>query len=210
MKKFIHTKFWIAISIVSLSIVSTACDPEGDSYGVSTVTYFPSFELVDGETVVVELGDEFVPNAIVKEGENQLEPTIDSNVDTDEPGIYNVNYSAVNSDGYAGVKTQKVVVYDPSIVATDVTGDIVDVNNANRTGTITLVPGTTNIFLGSDMAFLGVFPLYFQMDGDVMTVIPQTFAQGQTGAVVSYDPGTKRFTVKVIPAGFTYTFQLTQ
>src|SRR5687768_6808896 len=113
MKKFIHNKFNIAVSIVALSIISFACESDGDSVGISKVTYFPSFELVAGENVVVEVGDEFEPNAIVKEGETQLEPSIDSNVDTDEPGVYTVNYSAVNSDGYAGSATQEVIVFDP-------------------------------------------------------------------------------------------------
>lgn len=212
MKKFIHTKFWIATAIASLSLTTIACDKEGDSYGVSTITYFPSFELVDGEDVVVEVGDEFVPNVIVREGDKELEPTIDSNVDSDVPGVYNVSYAAVNSDGYTGSAEQKVVVYDPSIVPTNVAGNIVDVNNAARTGTIKLVPGTTNIYLGSDMAFGGVFPLYFQMDGDEMTVVPQAFpsAFGVSGVVASYNPATKRFSVLIQPQGFAYTFQLSQ
>lgn len=210
MKKFIHNKCGIAIGVVLLSVISVACDPDGDSYGVSTITYFPSFELVDGENVVVEVGENFVPNAIVKEGESNLEPTIDSNVDSDVPGIYSVSYSAVNSDGYTGSASQEVVVYDPSIVPTDVSGDIVDVNNSARTGEISLVPGTTNIFYGSDMAFGGVFPLYFQMDGDELTVIPQQFpsAFGVSSVDASYNPVTKRFSVLINPQGFAYTFQL--
>jgi hypothetical protein len=212
MKKFIHNKFSIAIAIVALSIISFACESEGDSVGVSTVTYFPSFELPDGESTVITVGEEFVPNAIVKEGDNQLTPAIENGVDSDVPGIYTVLYSAVNSDGYTGSATQEVIVYDPSIVPTDVTGNIVDVKNAARTGTITLVPGTTNLFLGSDMAFGAVFPLYFQMDGDEMTVIPQQFpaAFGVSSVDASYDPSTKRFSVLINPQGFAYTFQLTQ
>lgn len=209
MKKFIHTKFWMAIGIVSLSMISIACE-DGDSYGVSTVTYFPTFELVAGESVVIEKGEDFTPEAIVTEGETVLTPTISSNVNKNVPGIYNVVYSAVNSDGYAGTASQEVVVYDPAIVATDVRGTIVDTNNSSRTGTVTLVPGTTNLFLGSDMGFAGVFPLYFQMDGDVMTVIPQTFELGQSSVEGSYDPSTKRFSVTIHPAEFSYTFQLSQ
>jgi len=212
MKKFIHTKFCFALGIVSLSMVSIACDPEGDSFGVSTITYFPSFELVEGESVVITVGEDFVPEAIVMEGENELTPDIDNTVDNDVPGIYNVLYSAVNSDGYTGSATQEVTVYDPDIIPTDVTGDIVDLNNSSRTGVITLVEGTTNIFLGSDMGFAGVFPLYFQMDGDEMTVIPQPFPPtfGVAEVEASYDPATKQFSVLILPQGFAYTFQLTQ
>jgi hypothetical protein len=212
MKKIIHNKFRIAIGIVALFMISFACESEGDSFGVSTLTSFPSFELPDGESTVITVGEEFIPTAIVMEGENELTPTIDNGVDSDAPGIYTVLYSAVNSDGYTGSATQEVIVYDPAIVPTDVRGNIVDTNNAARTGTITLVPGTTNLFLGSDMGFGGVFPLYFQMDGDEMTVIPQPFPAtfGVTSVEASYNPATKRFSVLVLPAAFAYTFQLTQ
>ncbi|RAW01865.1 immunoglobulin-like domain-containing protein [Pseudochryseolinea flava] len=212
MKNFIHTKLRIAVGIVALFAITSACDSDGDSVGVSTVTYFPSFEIVDGENVVVEVGDDFAPDAIVMEGETELEPTIDTDLNMNVPGIYSVVYSAVNSDGYAGTATQEVVVYDPTIVPTNVVGSIVDANNASRTGTISLVEGTTNLFLGSDMGFGGVFPLYFQMDGDEMTVIPQTFAAGFGVETVeaNYTPGTKQFFVRILPQNFTYTFKLTQ
>lgn len=206
MKKFINIKFWTAMVVASLSMISFACE-DGDSVDISTTTFFPTFELVDGESVVIETGEGFVPDAIVTEGETELEPTIDSNVDDEVPGVYTVVYSAVNSDGYAGTASQQVIVYDPAIIPTDVTGNIVDVNNSSRKATITLVPGTTNIFYGSDMGFAGVFPLYFEMNGDVMTVVPQTFALGQSSVEASYDPVTKRFSVLIQPAGFAYTFK---
>ena len=209
MKKFIQNRFFAAVAVASLLAVCISCDDEGDSVGVSKVTYFPTFEFPDGSTVVITTGSSFSPSAVVKEGENELTPAISSDVDVAVPGIYEVEYSAINSDGYPGSATQQVFVYDPDIIPTDVTGNIVDVTNATRTGVITLVPGTTNIFHATDMGFAGVFPLYFQMDGDVMTVVPQPFAPafGVESVDASYDPVTQRFSILIHPQEFAYTFK---
>jgi hypothetical protein len=195
--------------MASLLVVLISCEPEGDSFGVSTATYFPTFEFPEGNSVVITTGSTFTPNALVKEGETELTPAVDNEVDVDVPGIYEVEYSAINSDGYPGSATQQVVVYNPDIVPTDVRGNIVDVNNATRTGVITLVPGTTNLFHATDMGFAGVFPLYFQMEGDELTVVPQPFPSsfGVTSVDASYDPVTQRFSVLVHPAEFAYTFK---
>ena len=191
MKRYIYTK--INLSVLAMALVLFACDPEGDSFDVSTVTYFPSFELPDGASVVIETGEAFIPNAIVKEGETQLTPTISNGVDNQNPGIYEVTYSAQNSDGYSGSVSQRVIVYNPAVIPTDVTGNIADVGRPERKGVISLVPGTTNIFFCTDMGFAGVFPLYFEMNGDVMNVIPQPLAFGQTSVDGTYDPVTRRF-----------------
>lgn len=207
MKTYIHNKLKIVMTIVMLSIASLSCEEEGDSFGISTVTYFPTFELTDGNRVVITTGSDFTPKAVVLEGENELTPDIENGVNNSVPGIYPVIYSAENSDGYSGSATQQVIVYNPAIVPTDVTGNIVDTNNSSRTGVITLVPGTTNIFHCTDMGFAGTFPLYFQMDGDVMTVIPQTLAFSATSVEASYDAVSEQFSVLIQPYGFAYTFQ---
>jgi hypothetical protein len=118
-----------------------------------------------------------------------------------------VSYSAENSDGYSGSSSQQVIVYDPSIIPTDVSGNIEDIGRPERKGVITLVAGTTNIFHCTDMGFGGVFPLYFQMDGDVMTVIPQAFLFSVTSVDASYDPVARQFSTLMNPYGFSYTFQ---
>ncbi|MFT6866413.1 MAG: hypothetical protein ACJA08_001244 [Cyclobacteriaceae bacterium] len=207
MKRYIYNIFNIASAFAVLSILFFSCDEDGDSVGVSTVTYFPSFELTAGDNVVITKGTSFTPEAVVMEGENVLTPTITNGVDNAVPGVYQVLYSALNSDGYSGAKSQQVIVYDPAIIPTDVTGNIADIGRPERKGVITLVPGTTNIYHCTDMGFGGLFPLYFQMEGDIMTVIPQAFAFGVTSVDASYDPVTKQFSTLMNPQGFAYNFQ---
>ncbi|MEO9804271.1 MAG: immunoglobulin-like domain-containing protein [Reichenbachiella sp.] len=201
MKNLIYIGFFL------LAVVFTGCQEDLDTEGVSRVTTFPTFELTDGASVVITTGTSFTPDAMVTEGDTQLTPTIVNGVDNATPGIYTVTYSAENSDGFPGTSSQQVIVYDPAIVATDVSGNIADIGRPERKGVISLVPGTTNIFFGTDMGFGGVFPLYFQMDGDVMTAIPQTLAFGQTSVDATYDPVARTFAITINPAGFSYNFQ---
>ena len=209
MKKMnnILNKYIGILAVIVLAVMTFSCENDGDSIGISTVTYFPTFELTDGENVVITTGSTFTPSATVKEGENELTPDIVNPVNNSTPGIYQVLYSAENSDGYAGSKSQQVVVYNPAIVATDVTGNIADIGRPERKGVITLVPGTTNIFHCTDMAFAGTFPLYFMMDGDNMIVIQQSFIFGVTSVDATYDPVAKTFSIVVNPQGFDYNFQ---
>ena len=195
------------LAVIALALGSLSCENEGDSVGISTVTYFPTFELTDGENVVITTGTAFTPDAVVKEGETVLTPDIVNPVNNTTPGVYDVIYSAENSDGYPGSKSQQVIVYDPAVVPTDVTGNIADIGRPERKGVITLVPGTTNIFHCTDMGFAGAFPLYFMMDGDNMIVIPQTFVFGVTSVDATYDPITKQFSILIHPQEFDYNFQ---
>jgi hypothetical protein len=57
------------------------------------------------------------------------------------------------------------------------------------------------------MAFGGTFPLYFEMNGDEMNIIPQHFEFGVTQVNASYDPVGKTFHIEIVDYGFTYDFQ---
>jgi len=98
----------------------------------STITNFPTFDFQP--LVVIEIGDSFTPGATAMEGENEIDVVISGTVNANQVGVYNVSYSATNSDGYDGSASQVVIVHDPSIVGTDVSGDIYDTNTPTRTG----------------------------------------------------------------------------
>ncbi|MFI0428178.1 immunoglobulin-like domain-containing protein [Mariniflexile sp. HMF6888] len=182
----------------------SSCDTETTG-NVSSVTNYPVFEYND--FAVIEKGSTFSGGATATEGGADLPVTVTSNLDVDNPGVYDVTYSAVNSDGFTANVNQTVVVYDPSIIASDVTGCYHDTGRPERVGCITLVEGTTNIFLASDFGFGGTFPVYFMMDGDTILEIPQTYAFGQSSVALTYDPVDGIFTTDISPAGFSYTFQ---
>lgn len=191
------------IPILLLTIAFSSCS-EADPIE-SSITYFPTF--VYDDFSVVELGGSFTPTASATEGGEDITVNISGSVDTNTVGVYIITYSATNSDGFDGTVNQTVVVHDPSIIGTDISGAIEDTGRPERTGIISLVEGTTSIFYVTDFAFGGTFPMYFQMNGDVISEISQVYAFAVTSVDLTYDPISKIFTTFVNPYGFDYTFQ---
>ncbi|WP_157207471.1 immunoglobulin-like domain-containing protein [Mariniflexile maritimum] len=196
-------KYISRLSILLIAFLMMSCTEENPIE--SAITNFPTFEY--NSMVVISLGSNFTP--VVKATENgvELPVTKTGSVDINTVGVYTMTYTATNSDGFDGSVSQTVIVHNPLIIGTDVSGDIVDANNSTRTGVITLVKGTTSIFYVTDFAFSGAFPMYFQMNGNTISEIKQVYPLGQTSVDLTYDPVTKRFTTKVNPAGFSYTFK---
>lgn len=139
-------------------------------------------------------------------------------VDKNQVGVYN----AVLHVGNLALD-KKVVVYDPSITGADlmVTGSYYDIDRPERTGVTSLVEGTPNIFLASDFGLNGIFPVYFQMNGNKASVIQQTYVYDDIVRVaLNWDPGNRRMQVLVRNEkhkekhpddpdyGWLYTFQM--
>jgi hypothetical protein len=196
-------------SFILLISALYSCSYESEINTIKT-TYYPVFE--NTNQVVIPLGGTYTADGIAKEQGVQIPVTIDGaeNVDTNTVGVYNVTYSAINKDGFAASVVETVIVHDPSIVGTDVSGEIQDANNTKRTGTISLVEGTTSIFFASDFGFSGVFPMYFQMNGDTASEINQQYSLDVTQVSISYNTTDKKFSVgPIVPYGFSYTFEYT-
>ena len=155
----------------------------------------------------VALGTPFTPSATANEGGQEIPVTVVGSVDTSTVGIYTITYSATNADGFDATAVQTVVVHDPAIIGTDVSGNVWDKNNHTRTSKISLVPGTTSIFYATDFGFSGLFPIYFQMNGNTISDIPQTYPLDQESVALGYDPISREFTNTIQPAGFSYTFE---
>lgn len=191
------------VTFLTFTMLSCELEPQIES----TITEYAVIDY--DEVYTVPLGGTYDPVVTASEAGNDIEVTSSGaeQVDVNTVGVYEVNYSATNSDGFPATVTQTVVVHDPSIVGTDVSGLIWDKNNNSRTGVITLVEGTTSIFLASDFGFSGVFPVYFQMDGDQISEIPQPYIFGVESVDLTYDPSTMEFTTLINPQGFAYTFE---
>ena len=195
--------FYIFLFLVPLLLVF--CTSDNDSLGLSEVTNYATFEF--DPVVVVPLGGSYTPEATATEAGSDLDVTVDGTINFNEVGVYDVTFSAINTDGFPASVVQKVVVHDPNIVGTDVSGNIRDTNRNERTGVISLVDGTTSIFFASDFGLSGTFPVYFQMNGDVISEIPQNYSSGVTSVDLTYDPASGLFTTLLNPLGFDYEFE---
>ncbi|SFS69852.1 immunoglobulin-like domain-containing protein [Lutibacter maritimus] len=195
----------IYIYILLVSVLFFIACEDDTTDDVSSITNFAVFDY--SPFTVVPLGGSFTPGATAKEGETEVDVVIEGTVDTNTVGFYTISYSATNSDGFVASAFETVLVHDPTIIGSDVTGCFHDVGRPSRTGCITLVDGTTSIFLASDFGYAGTFPVYFQMDGDEISYIPQPLANGNAYVDLTYDPVTGTFTCYIPALPFLYTFQ---
>lgn len=105
-----------------LSAALVACEDK-ETENISYETNYATFELTGGETYTIAKGTTFVePGVTAFAGEAELSVETKGEVNTSELGIYVLEYSAVNPDGYAASTSRTVVVYDPAAPNTDISG----------------------------------------------------------------------------------------
>lgn len=112
----------IAVAAVAAIMLLGSCDKESE--GLTSITYFPSYDFDYPD--YVSLGDEFAPTFTAICNGKDVTSDIDyvildidnepvESVDTDNPGIYTIVYSYVNSDNYVNVAERNVYVYNPDL-----------------------------------------------------------------------------------------------
>ena len=85
---------------------------EKTTEGLTGITYYPVIEL-NGDTEIIYIGEEYVEPGYtaVMNGEDITDQvTTTNNVDNTTVGIYTVNYSAVNEQGFAASVSREVYV----------------------------------------------------------------------------------------------------
>lgn len=195
----------IFITIIALSsLLNISCEADTTGNVTTKVTNYATFEYEP--EIVLPVGGTYVENVTATEDGVNLPLTITGTVNTAEVGVYDRVFSAINSDGFSASVTQKIVVHNPNIIGTNVSGNIQDKAKNERKAVISLVPGTTSIFYCTDFAYGGAFPMYFQMNGDIISQINQNYLFGVTSVNLTYDPTTKSFTTLVNPDGYAYSF----
>ncbi len=102
--------------------VFTSCEEETED--ISGITYYVTINLEGESTVYHEKGTPWVdPGYSATEGEDDVTANVVVTVpDVNSLGSYTLTYSAVNSDGYSGSVTRKVVVYSPGLSDVDISG----------------------------------------------------------------------------------------
>lgn len=116
-------KILFILSIFFLFVTVISCEKESE--GLSIITYYVEIDLDGGSTVAIPLGSEYEePGFTAMEGENEVTDQVEvsSNVNASEIGVYQVNYEAVNADGFSSSTSRTVVVYDPTAPEVDLSG----------------------------------------------------------------------------------------
>lgn len=118
----------ISILVVTLMLVS--CSKE-DSQNVSTITYYPEFQVMGDDVIFLDKGQEFVdPGVIATEGDTEIPFTTTitgkyrggTTLDTNVVDIYQIVYTAVNQDGFSGSVSRTVYVVETGDMVTSIAG----------------------------------------------------------------------------------------
>lgn len=124
------------INIVGFACLFLFISCEKETEGISFETNYATFELTGGTPYNLPLGTAYTePGVIAIAGEDELPVEASDNIDPTTLGIYEVNYSATNVDGFEATTTRTVAVYDPSAPATDFSADYIsDMYRTNADG----------------------------------------------------------------------------
>lgn len=112
MKKYILSLMVAAASAISF----TAC-VDDTTEGLTRFTYYPVIELEGDTYMIVDKGSSFQDPGFVAtlNGEDiSSAVSVKSSVNTAQSGVYSVQYSAVNEDGFSASASRTVVVLDPN------------------------------------------------------------------------------------------------
>lgn len=126
------------INIVVLACLTLFISCEKETEGVSFETNYANFTMTGPSFYNLPLGTPYAePGLKAEAGGQDLPVTATNDIDHTKLGVYDVNYSATNVDGYGATTSRMVAVYDPVAPATDFSGDYISNmyrTNADGTG----------------------------------------------------------------------------
>jgi hypothetical protein len=157
-------KLWILFLLVTALF---ACNKDtftntADQVGISKVTYYVVLTLKGAPIESVVEGDTYTdPGVDAKANGETVEYTTTGSVDVNTPGLYTLNYSSVNKDGFASSVSRTVVVITAhETPGTDISGSYDYVGSSTYTSTITKVAEgvyTTDNFWSGGTIIPGTF-----------------------------------------------------
>jgi hypothetical protein len=206
--KLIKNIALLAIVLVGISSCSLEDPIE------SQVTEYAEFEVTGGQYVYWEQGEAFTePGVVAIAGGESLEVQVDGTVDVNTPGVYVLNYSSINADGFAATTTRYVAVGITDVAFNrDLSGLYL---TGTRSNTVTqIVPG---FYLNSDtLPNNSISAFMVDLGNGQLILPPQSSRFGTIFADPLLDPGTgitldseTSFTIKQKIGGnpiFTRTF----
>lgn len=179
--------FLIPVCLAAI-LALVACESD-DTANVSFVTTYPVISLEGDQILITPLGTAYnEPGATATVGEDEVELQISGTVNSNAPGVYPINYSATNDDGFSRSESRQVVVYDPATDAVDLSGEYVRAATGVTVTVTKIGPSTYHIndAAGFGDTFLDVVFVHTQDDE---LVVPLQVAPA-SGITVSSIPGT--------------------
>lgn len=123
MKGFIqYSSVLIILSILSCNKKDNFNYPAG-TVGHSSIVYFPAVAIKGNHLIILQQGATFTDPGVTATLNGKAVTAAPSvTVDTNTPGIYNINYTATNPQGYSASDWRTVVVIGNDVAANDFSG----------------------------------------------------------------------------------------
>jgi hypothetical protein len=131
----------LSLLLVS-SLVSLSSCRDIDSYDHSSITYYVTLKVTDGD-MLVPVGSKFTdPGVVATQGGKDVSSSVTKTgtVDASQLGIYTITYSAKNEQGYSSSATRTVCVYDPNNTTSDISGSYTLASGSYRLSGSTTTP----------------------------------------------------------------------
>lgn len=161
--------------------------------GQSRVTFFAELVMSGSDVMSVVKGTTFTdPGITATEGEKTIPVVTTGTVNTGEVGLYQLTYTATNTDGFPATAHRTVIVIpEAEKPGTDISGEYSAIGGAPSNAVVTKVGAgiyyTTNCWGGGSLA---VIPAYFICtDGATASIPLQDLGLGY-GRIVTQNPGT--------------------
>jgi len=188
----------ISILFIAFFSLLISCNKDkinntADKVGISKVTYYANIVLTGNNVISIVKGSTFTdPGVKATAAGKDIPVTTTGTVDNTKVGLYTLNYSATNADGFSSSASRIVVVIPSAEVAgVDLSGSYAPIGGPASIGNASIskvAPGvyyTTNVWGGGSAA---VIPAYFiSTDGISITIPLQGSAYGQLKTTA---PGT--------------------
>lgn len=150
MKRYLNIFGLLAIVL----LVGTSCEKKITTWDESDeYTYYVDIRLAGQEVILLPVGSTFEdPGFTAFEGETDVTDSVlvDGSADGSTIGYYEIEYSALNTEGYPSSRVRKVIIYDPDAPATDLTGNWTGTRIGRGGGLTTITKLAPGIFECSD------------------------------------------------------------
>lgn len=152
------------LGIICMSFVLFSCSTEDPI--TSKVTYYPDMTFNGDRIMVLTQGDIYTEQGIISTEDGvdlEVEMTGSEDVDTSTPGVYDVYYSSVNSDGFSKEIRRTIIVLSDQPSSIDLSGTFTRngfINNITRVADRVYTSDNAGGLTRTDTSVLITFTFY--------------------------------------------------
>lgn len=191
MKKILFYTLMLCLSSFAL----TSCNDDNDELTDAKVTYYPTLEIQGDKFTLVPIGTAYTELGCKGTllGEDCTSDIVTTgSVDANTPGLYYINYTYTNAQGYKTSVKRTVAVCDPSIT-TDIAGTYTVQNGSYRD-----YSGNASEFKGYKVSVTKAAPGLFYVSDLMGGYYDQGAGYGENYAMTGYVQLLSDNTIKVL------------